>query len=300
MGETDMDFLLRVCEIYGRFALHQAATEDQNIKLTPQAMNLLRWTSLKVIPALKEVEEDQSRDSIMPFNDPDLSTIAVEQSFADWPASPTPSGPPRRRRDTKMTPSRVEVDQRPSLSPDMTRALATSLVEAACVVFSEWLAVSGGVGGSQIESYVSEWFPVVAKEPSMIAAMSKLALQLARSSDQYLLLQQILRNGSECNDIVRKLVSMLSSPLSKCQEKVVQVVFETAKLVHRPLEDDKYYSSWDDVWMQPNSAIAAAFCALVSNRQSLAKLIELANNTSDDGFHQQCLHLLQGKAEIEA
>lgn len=297
-GETDIDFVLRVCETYGRFVLHQACKDDLNLTLTPQVTHLLRWMSVKVIPALKDANVPQeSCDSSMPFSDPDLSTIAVEQSFADWPASPIPAGPPRRRRDTKTTPSRVEVEKRPSLSPEIAQALATSLVQVACVVFSEWLAISGGVGGPSIDSQVSAWFSVVADDPCMIAAMSKLAFQLVRSSDQYMLLEQFLRKGCESNGMVQKLVSVLANPLSKCQHKTVEVVFETAKSMHRPVVHDDYYSSWDELCVHPSSAIAAAFNAIASNRTSLAVLIKLVNKAEDDPFHKQCLYLLQGKVD---
>ena len=298
IGEADIDFVLRVCETYGRFVLHQAAaTDDQNLTLTPQTMNLLRWISLKVIPALKEdFATLDCADTSMPFNDPDLSTIAVEQSFADWPSSPIPAGPPRRRRDTKTTPSRVEVEKRSSIGPEIAHALATSLVQVSCVVFSEWVAVSGGVGGSYIDAQVSEWFSFVANDPSVVAVMSKLAFQLARSGDQYMLLEQILQKGRESNGVVQKLVSMLSSPLSKNQLKMTEVVFETAKRVYRPLKDD-YYSSWDDLWTNPLSAIAAAWNAIVSNHASVKLLTDLANKVPNDSFHKQCLYLLQGKVD---
>lgn len=300
IGEADIDFVLRVCETYGRFVLHQAAsTDEQNLTLTPQTMNLLRWMSVKVLPALKEVEAPpDSCDTSMPFNDPDLSTIAVEQSFADWPASPIPAGPPRRRRDTKTTPSRVEVGKRPSLGPEIAHALATSLVQVACVVFSEWLVVTGGVGGTKIDEQVSEWFSVVANDPSLVAVMSRLAFQLARSCDQYMLLEQILLKGGESNGVVQKMVSTLSGPLSKNQLKLVEVVLETGKRVYRPVNDDtNHCSSWDELWANPSSAMAAAWNTIVSNRPSVAVLTNLVNKTPEDPFHKQCLYLLQCKVD---
>ncbi|GAX26769.1 condensin-2 complex subunit G2 [Fistulifera solaris] len=297
IGESDIDFVLRVCEIYGRFVLHQAAARDEpNLIMTPQAVNLLRWMSVKVIPMLKDVDTDQScAESSIPFNDPDLSTIAVEQSFADWPASPTPAGPPRRRRDTKATPNRVEVEKRSSLSPDIPRALAISLVQLTCVVFAEWLAISGGVGGSIIDSQLSEWFSAVSDDTTVIAVMSKLAFQLVRTSDQYLLFEQIMRKGPESNGLVRKLVSTLSSPLSKCQHKTIEVVFETAKAMYDPLKDEQYHSSWDEMWTQSSSAISAAVSAVVANRVSVNVLIDLATKTPSNPFSKQLLFLLHDR-----
>lgn len=170
---------MQVCEAYGRFALHREALTNAGVTFSDQARRLLDWTTRVVLPALLS-DSKAVKNAAAPFSDPNLSHILVERSF-DFPISPAPTGPPKRRSKRDKTPVKLQdnsmnsrsssiFDSPPSLSSPsaqdqqsnsslLAKAFAVSMMQSCVVLFSEWLAV-GGAGAEEISASAIEWISI--------------------------------------------------------------------------------------------------------------------------------------------
>jgi hypothetical protein len=285
--DTDIDFILRVCEAYGRFALHKEASRQKTVAFSEQAERLLQWTTVKVVPALLGLStEDRSvrmsiaRTSNFPFNDPDLSSIAIEKSF-DWPSSPIPTGPPRRRTNRNSTPIRFSTDgDRTVVSGNVVaRAFSVSLMQSSCVIFSEWLAV-GGAGAGDIDISAAEWCKIFEDDDdqsTLLPAFSRLAIQLCKTCEKFSLLKQLLvscKEDEESADVILKMLSSLlasrGNQATHIQTKTLDCVLQAAHVLLDSQEDLVYKlpESFTELWSVDRGCISAAFVAILRNKQA--------------------------------
>jgi hypothetical protein len=336
MQDSDVNFILRVCELYGRFALHKQASGQRCVAFSEQAKRLLQWTTFKVLPAL--TERSQLETEMTPF-DPNLSSIAIEQSFENQPSSPIPTGPPKRRANRNRTP-RKETDDFEILENGppynaVGRAFAVSLMQTSCVIFSEWLAV-GGVGAKEIDAAAASWCEIFTTDvteqntesemqEALLVAFSRLAIQLCKVSEQCSLLKALLVCCKETQDaesmdaIRRALSSVLSgSPASAGTDCLVKCTLEAA-YVHIDRESSAYVyalpTSLGQLWPSGQGLVAIALNAVLASKPAslaLAKrLIDSVASIADEGssralFRAKCLWILcdsascKGSTEIVA
>ena len=324
---TDVEFLLRVCELYGRFALHMQASSKGLVEFSKRAERLLQWTTLRVVPALTGDPHGEATASVS-FIDPDLSSIAFERSFESFPSSPIPTGPPKRRANRNRTPDKVRGSfQTPKKAPSTTavgRAFAVSLMHSSCVIFSEWLAV-GGAGGQQIDAAAAGWCQIFPRTPegneeslqtlqeSLLPAFSRLATQISKTSQQFVLLKELLvtctGTGDEASTDALKsaLTSLLSSRGTHGTEIVtqtIQCILQASYLwLDRDATDELVYelpNSLGELWPANQGSVALALRAVFSNKQAslvLGKLLtESVNQTHHSVaralFHAKCLFVL--------
>lgn len=217
-----MEYISKACEAFGRFVLHKEAFSNVGVSFNEQARRLLDWTSAVVLPALLMPDNEK-----LPFNDPNLSRISVEKSF-DFPVSPVPTGPPKRRSKRDKTPVRMH-DNKPgarhsslfespssssSASPStqdppfsfvLAKAFAVSIMHSCVILFSEWLAV-GGAGAEEIAAAAGNWTRLFKETASteegdavdneaiqrLVPAFCRLALQLCKTADNFSLLKSLL------------------------------------------------------------------------------------------------------------
>ena len=180
MNDAHVDLIVRVCEAFGRFALHKAAfisqEEGTKLELSPQAMEFLEWTTEQVLPTL------MSESNGFPLQELDLSRISfVNESMVsmdtdvnlDMSATPgmmSPIGPPRKKGNRNSTPERfadgsfvASTKRKDSkvIQGDSTVLLlgnaSFSLIYCACVLFSEWLIVGDGCGSASIVEAAMKW-----------------------------------------------------------------------------------------------------------------------------------------------
>lgn len=173
--ESDANFAVNVCECYGRFVLHKEASVHKGLDFTENAEHLLHWTTQKILPAFStpttssttpNTKNDGETTIVDPFNDLNISSIAVEQSFLGA-YSPVATGPPKRRSNFNRTPLKMGNDdsslrnntnrlRENEAARYMSRAVAVSLLYSSCLLYSEWLAL--GCAGAQIISKSAlEW-----------------------------------------------------------------------------------------------------------------------------------------------
>ena len=223
LQEKEIDYVLRVCEVYGRVALHGEAVGDKKIVFGSQASRLLQWTTSKVVGSLVA----RTDAPLSPFDDPDVSRISVNRSILSSPLSPIPTGPVRRRPNRNMTPGKAEeaAFRTPSkkkaqkVAQDISKAFAVSLMQSSCFIFSEWLAV-GGTGYDMILEASLQWSEVLDTDEieeevklSLLNGFCRLSAQLVRTSNNFRLVEKLLESRATSKDveIIGKLVHSLVS-----------------------------------------------------------------------------------------
>jgi hypothetical protein len=226
----DVDFVLRVCEAYGRYLLHKQgagdSTNDQG--LTQKWGQLLEWMSTSVLTAASMTEESGT-----PFDDLNVSRISVNQSFDEMPLSPVAQGPPRRRPNRNSTPVRIGAASNSSNAPSgaesIARALAVSLMGYSCLLFSEKLAL-GGSGSDEIAAAASRWCAVLkASEIGearqvLLNAFCRLATQLAILNGNFSLVRELMvvHNDDDSGEMKDSLVCTMVSTI--CSHRSNSVV----------------------------------------------------------------------------
>jgi len=305
-------YILNVCETYGRFALHKEALSNLGITFSEQAKRLLDWTTGVVLPALLHSESDKT-----PFHDPNLSRISIEKSF-DFPVSPVPTGPPKRRSKRDKTPVKFQTNKRsPFESPGdasslpqdssnfssiLAASFAVSLMQSCVVLFSEWLAV-GGAGAEAIASSAAKWAKIFDEEGAqncneLVPAFSRLAMQLCKTAENYCLLKHLLRTiqldetSGEDEDHIGPMMLVLSSLLSargSGSASVVKTVHCVLEVAHERIGEDKNFSAVASRLLSSGSGcpkdtgcIAEALELIVSNKQGC---IELTSILVDSFLH---------------
>lgn len=231
VSESDINYIINVCECYGRFILHKEASTTGCLEFSIQAEKLLNWTTLKIIPACRLSTTSMNTMVDEPFLDLNISSIAVEQSFVGY--SPVVTGPPRRRTNLSRTPDKLGDASgifNPRLSTNHERhhegacvlggSVAVALLQSSCVVFSEWLAV-GGSSSETIAKAAVEWCHVFDStesdnsiESELLPAFCRLALEVFMSGSDVSVLKAFLlkcKDPDSAGTIKRLISSLLSS-----------------------------------------------------------------------------------------
>jgi len=266
-NESDVELVLRACEMYGRFALHKEATRGASQGLPAKV--LLDWTTNLVIPALQGA----------PFRD-SLNLSRISAVTDDEPTSPI-----AKRTDRKKTPSKLDTSiQHVSMDLEMSfsspssfsKHAAVSLLQSSCIIFAEWLAV-GGSGAPEIAAAASEWC-VAASEA--VPAFWRLALQLGKASGNVEMVGLLLGKCEKEDEAIRKTISAL---LTSRQEStgeplcgaVLKEIIKSARVsvVEEYLLDETPYD-WKEVWGTSHGMVSA-LAAVGSNKKASIAFAEL-------------------------
>lgn len=325
---TYTDYLVQVCETFGRYTLHKEAFTKGSMAMTfsVQVSFLLHWTTANVIPAFRQV---------VPFSDPNLSCIQIDHSFATVPASPELQSRDKRINRNK-TPERVDetstllfhsptAEETKRIDSQAARTFALCLLKSSCILFSEWVAVGGSDVTLVAQAVVESWFQVFAngEEASettkeLVPAFCRLAIQLARSGADYRVLEQILKciheikGDLEVLETVRKSIQALLSTRGSLAEDVVrktvhcvlEVAYESINERREPC-DFQLPSTLYDLWSYERGCISTALSVIFSSKVAsteLAKqlvsdfLVHTSNESTGFAiFDAKCLWLLCGK-----
>jgi condensin-2 complex subunit G2 len=332
--ESEVEFVLSACEAYGRFALHKEAQTGDGVSLSSQAKTLLNWTTEKLVPVFKKAQPGE-----MELRDLDLSRISNASDSLIIPGSPALMSPPRRKADLKNTPNRMEDDsamfdsdgtlKEPTIF--LVSAVAGALLQSSCVIFSEWLAV-GGSGADEISMAAVKWCRVFQSEDEeedpnehhhteLMPAFVRLAVQLCKSSDDPLLLKQLLVNCSEetVNDdaaVMKKAILSLctarSNQQSKVQGSVIQAFLGAAHELLDTVAVDAPFDlpdAVDEVWSHDSGCVASCLSVIMCNRQASSTLArQLVSNlsshvgepTKKSTFEAKCLSFLLTSNDYDA
>ncbi len=201
--------------------MHKEAStsKEGSIAFTSAAKNLLFFTSNTVIPAL---QQHLSRSSqVLPFSDPNVSSIQMERSFADTPLSspqsPNPLWRPRRRLNRNQTPQRLDggvgiyqdsPDDSVSSGSSLSEAVLVPLFVNLCKLFSEWLIVSACSDTANfIMQAAIEWCPKILSKSNVDE--SSLDLHYATLPPFLRLLGQLLSIPGNCS-ILNEVLNTIS------------------------------------------------------------------------------------------
>jgi condensin-2 complex subunit G2 len=331
--ESEVEFVLSACEAYGRFALHKEAQTGDGVSLSSQAKMLLNWTTEKLIPVFKKAEPGE-----MELRDLDLSRISNADSLI-IPESPALMSPPRRKADLKNTPNRMEDDsamfdsngtlKEPTIF--LVSAVAGALLQSSCVIFSEWLAV-GGSGADEISRAAVRWCRVFQSEDEeedpnehhrkeLMPAFVRLAVQLCKSSEDPLLLKQLLVNCSEeavkddaavMKKAILSLCTAPSNQQSKVQGSLIKAFLGAAHELLDTVAVDVPFDlpdAVDEVWSHDRGCVASSLSVIMCNRQACSTLARqlvsdlsshVGEPTKKSTFEAKCLSFLLSSSEYDA
>lgn len=321
IGCSNIPFVLKACEAYGKLALHKEASTNGPLFLSAQAKTLLSWVTEKVVPVI--VSYNQANGN--PLRDLNISRISSATDTPIPPCSPTPTEPPRQRKNRNSTPLKFDAsfdsigrydvlttiasEDDPSIL--RARAAAFSLINSSCFLFSEWLAVGGQVGGEEIAASASKWCQVLSFAPTTFAAQKellpafcRLAAQLCLKNRNFKLLKALIVNCDELQEddednLLRKTVASVLSGRDMNGSSLITVVVDTVlvalyELLERsPTNEDETYQlplTDDDVWGGEKGSFKSALSAIISNEQASLilgeRLVENLGRHKHDGLHR--------------
>jgi hypothetical protein len=311
---------VNVCECYGRFILHKEATIHKGLEFTEEAEKLLIWTTQRVIPSISATTSLTASNTkyisatpvIDAFDDLNISSIAVEQSFLGVGYSPVATGPRKKRSNFNPTPLKFAIDDSNSLLPTnrthhereleaarcVSRAVAVSLLYSSCLLFSEWLAL--GCAGAQIIGKAAlEWghiFNAIDDSTDLdtqdevnilLPCFIRLAVCLIISASDSSLLRLLLirfHDLNRNNDIVqqfKKLTTVLLTSRSSCHDHsptsiVLSCILDVAHEVSDPsrLRQLSRGEKNDDDDVE-NEAVSTTFHKLLCGRAVIEGLCPL-------------------------
>ena len=185
MTDSHFEFVVSVCEVFGRFTLHNAfvmaAEQGPEVGFNMQSSHLLEWATSHVLPALLPKaagaplqELDLSRIS---FLNESMVSLEGDDGVLSEPQTPgfaSPLAPPRKKGNRNATPERLEgafddislkkngKRKDSKIIPGdstliLVRALATNLLRTSCNVCVDWLAATGGAGSNDILKAALTW-----------------------------------------------------------------------------------------------------------------------------------------------
>jgi hypothetical protein len=257
---------LCACEAYGRFTLHKAAQDDNEEAYTRQAKTLLDWTTQKVVPAfLKARPEDNELHNL---NISRISNFSDSLIMGNIPSASM--SPPGKKSDLRRTPTRLlgggkNGTSRPStdsssLSLCMVGAFSASLLQSACVLFAEELAIGSTNNSEDIVAAALSWCSVFDWEPNddddeedsfrilkgLIPGFVRLAMQLCRSSANVQLWKQLfckchlhIMDYNEETLVKKALSSLLKSRFGDVSKLEGPVVDAIASVMESSTTDSK-------------------------------------------------------------
>lgn len=309
--------------------MHKAAFGGDESAYNSQAKKLLEWTTNKVIPALlvAQPEENELRDL-------DISRISNASESLDLPASPSTESPPKQRRNLRRTPTRFgrlssfELGKTVKDTPaGLVSAFIGSLLQSVCILFAEELAIGSSNSADIAESAVC-WCRVFYENDSqsledegtirkgVLSGFIRLAIQLCRSSANFLLLKEIFVRCDESvfgeeRTLMKKAVSSLLKGSfgeeSKLADGLIDAVFSAADdLLSSELSEFENISSVEDLWTNNNGCLGIVLEEIVSNSKSrlvFAKRLVSSLKVQDDEmtsrgiFEAKCLSVIISNAD---
>jgi condensin-2 complex subunit G2 len=331
---SEVEFLLSVCEAYGRFALHKEAKNADGVSLSPQGHILLNWTSERVVPSFELTNGGESS-----LRDLDLSRISNASDSVMMPGSPGLASPPRRKADLKRTPNKPETssvfdesaDSLTEVGAFLAGAVANALLQSTNVIFSDWVAV-GGTGTKEVSDAAIQWFNKIYTtsdeflpkntKVELLPSFCRLACQLGRFSNDFSLLQEIIaiydeeewseESSTSIYKTIYTLLAIRSNESVKIQEGVVSTTLKAAEeLAENSEEEDSFQIAdfFSEVWIHKKGSILSALYAIVNNRQTchcLAKKLVSDLGLFAEGldsktiFKAKCLSFLLTQSNYQA
>ena len=272
-------------------------------------------------------EENELRDL-------DISRISDASESLDLPASPSTKSPPRQRPNLRRTPTRFgrlssfELGQTVKDTPaGLVSAFIGSLLQSVCVLFAEELAI-GSSNSDEIAESAVRWCRVFYDNDNqsledeetirkgVLSGFIRLAIQLCRSSANFLLLKEILVRCDETifgeeRTLMKKAVSSLLKGSfgeeSKLADGVIDAVFSAADdLLPSESPEFENISSVEELWTNTNGCLGTVLEEIVSNSKSrlvfakrLVSSLKVQDNemTSRAIFEAKCLSVIISNAD---
>ena len=330
MKQANVEFVLRACEAYGRFALHKEATQKHMIGFSEQAKTLLNWTTYRVVPVfLKSVSQIGT-----PLKDLNISRISRASISPLVSSSPSLLPPPRQRLDRKETPNKlkasfgslIDVQMEISLlneTGDLAFVAAKSLIQSSSVIFSEWLTV-GGCGAEDIAGAVVKWCEIFCARDSktdlqseLLPSFLRLAVQLCKSKGEFSVFRQLIENCDESMEsgeatVMKKAISSLlcakdakgnllvSLTVAQILDVADHLLQKYGSLTH---DHNEAPSNLSDVWIVKHGYVGTCLSAIMSNKQAamyladelVSRILRRCHQTDIDikaVFETQCLRYM--------
>jgi hypothetical protein len=247
-----------------------------------------------------------------PFRDLDLSRIST---VSETPASPEPVPRQSKRTDRKKTPLKLDssfqsVDE-DKMMVDMdgfappvsySRGAAVSLLQSACVLFSEWLAV-GLAGATEISEAASRWCDIFAAndddqlQRELLPSFLRLSVQLSKLECNFVVLGQLLQNCNESmmgeqnmeeSALVKKSVTSLLSGRDQSGNDMMGGLLEELVRAVRVIVDeedegnpvvdhdmDEAPSTMQEVWGLDRGYVVPVLAAASSNKKASVALAKM-------------------------
>lgn len=312
---SHFDYILSLCETYGKFVLHRAALSEANVEYRNQMKRLLDWTSEKALATFLHARPEDNE-----LRQLDLSRISnVSDSLI--------VSPPRQKPDLRQTPSRTGRQSYASgseLPPFLLTSFSAALIQSACVLFAEELAMgSANIDAEAIANAAVTWcrvFGEAKKETiegaehileSMVPAFFRLAIQLCKKASNFILFKELMITCDESTlrpeagglkNVISSLVHVRFGELSPFAADTIDAIVEAAThdLSSSPLDEHILDTPSDEgpLWKQQNGCISLALEVILSNKvaalafvQSLAKDLYMVTDETSmaDVFKLRCL-----------
>jgi condensin-2 complex subunit G2 len=216
VGKFEVESVVRACEAYGRFALHNQSYSslkiDDEVEVVKQVEMLVKWTTKIVVPA---VLADNKGSSCL--HDLDLSRISnASDSLVHLPpGSPSLTSPPKQKQNCGRTPEAMRGHSSVfgvSLSDTLmttSKRVATSLLVSSCLISSELVAIGVSVP-TTIATASVDWCDVfedldASMLEALLPAFTRLGVQLKLQSGSTMLLERLFvvcnkyLTGADCN-----------------------------------------------------------------------------------------------------
>ncbi|CAJ1927766.1 unnamed protein product [Cylindrotheca closterium] len=316
--ESHFEYILCMCETYGKFVLHKVATIENSDEYRSQMKTLLEWTTEKALVAFLTARPEGNE-----LRQLDLSRISnVSDSMV--------LSPPRQKVDLRRTPTRLG---RPSFAsgsdvpPFLLTSFTASLLQSACILFAEELAL-GSANSNDIADAAIIWCKVFGeanKESNegaeyiiegMVPSFFRLAIQLCKSSSNFLLLKELLTSCQEktlrrVKDHVKKAISSLLHGRFGEQSNLTDGIIETviSAAANTPSDTDETILETDTFWTTQNGCVGLALEAIFTSKTAAMALVQrltqdlclVADETTTvDMFKLRCLQELMSRSSLAA
>lgn len=283
VNDGHFEFLVQVCEAFGRFSLHKAGfsalENNAMIELNLEAKHLLEWTSGNVLPAIrtegKGIDLQELELSRISFVNDSMVSMELDKTLD----AQSPLAPARKKGNRNATPERLDgpfglagpadVKRKDSRiipghnTAALVRCASSTLLQNACLIFSEWLSAGSGSGEKQILEAALQWISILDQKYStnentedkengtgnsvvpahillLLPAFARLSVALGVTASNFELMKSMLRklprifdsveDNNEVIEQIEGLVQDMVSSALKSNESagVVSAVLESA------------------------------------------------------------------------
>jgi hypothetical protein len=203
---------------------------------------------------------------------------------------------------------------------DLARGAAKTLMQASCVIFSEWLAV-GGSGAGDISFAAAKWCEIFSdtntkyeRQSELLPSFLRLAVQLCKSEGDFSVLRQLIVHCDEATEsdeanLMKKSIAALlcsrdTSGDSLAADTVKHVLDAADALIRNYGTDHNDFNEMpdalSDVWVIKKGYVGTCLAAIMSNKQGavnlamelVSRLVKRYSETELDikaVFETQCL-----------